>query len=224
MPQPVSTTFKVSATDEVAEEAMVTAKLDAPAARRPGSPFLVLAHGANNDLDFPLLAYIARRLAEMAGISTVRFNFPYVERGVSSPDPRPVLERTFAKVYEHVVGDLAEPGAPIFIGGKSLGGRAACELVSRQAEGSGLAAAGLIVLGYPLHRPGHKEQLFLSPLRHIDVPSLFCIGTRDTLCDAKLLAPVLDGLVTPAALYVVEGGDHLLAPAALGRPAARRQL
>ena len=170
----------------------------------------MLAHGANNDLDFPLLAYIAGRLAEMAGVSTVRFNFPYVERGVSSPDPRPVLEHTFASVYEHVVSELAEPGAPIFIGGKSLGGRAACELVSRRAEGSGLAAAGLIVLGYPLHRPGHKEQLFLSPLRHIDVPSLFCIGSRDSLCDAKLLAPVLDGFVTPGTLYVVEGGDHSL--------------
>jgi uncharacterized protein len=216
MPQSVSTTFKVRMTDEVAEEAMaaeetvVTAKLDAPAARWPGSPFLVLAHGANNDLDFPLLAYIAGRLAEVAGVSTVRFNFPYVERGVSSPDPRPVLEHTFARVYEHVVSELAEQGAPIFIGGKSLGGRAACELVSRQAEGSGLAAAGLIVLGYPLHRPGHKEQLFLSPLRHVDVPSLFCIGTRDTLCDAKLLAPVLEGLVTPGSLYIVEGGDHSL--------------
>ncbi len=203
---PLSTTFKVSVSDEVA----VTAKMDAPANAAKGDPILLLAHGANNDLDFPLLAYLGLHLAHLAAVSTVRFNFPYVERGSTSPDARPVLERTFTKVYEHVVRHIAGPGAPLFIGGKSLGGRAAAELVSRNAENSGLAAAGLIVLGYPLHRPGHKEQLFLDPLRHVDVPSLFCIGSRDTLCDPALLAPVLEGLVVPGALYVVQGGDHSL--------------
>jgi uncharacterized protein len=218
MAQPVSSTFKVRVAKDSAagrepvpgDEIAVTAKLDAPAARRPGSPFLVLAHGANNDLDFPLLVYIARRLAELEIVCTVRFNFPYVERGHTSPDARPVLEHTFCEVYDHVVRELAGPGAPVFIGGKSLGGRAACELVSRHAEGSGLPAAGLIVLGYPLHKPGHKDELFRNPLRHIDVPSLFCIGSRDPLCDPALLGPVLRELATPGDLYVVEHGDHSL--------------
>ena len=154
----------------------------------------------------------------------MRFNFPYVERGVTSPDPRPVLEHTFVRVYEHVVSELAEPGVPVFIGGKSLGGRAACELVSRQIDGSGLAPAGLIILGYPLHRPGHKEQLFLSPLRHVDVPSLFCIGSRDTLCDPKMLAPVLARPGHTRRPLRRRWRRPLPAPAALGRPAARGQL
>jgi uncharacterized protein len=206
MPLPVSTSFTVSVSDEVT----VSAKLDAPADRATGAPFLILAHGANNDLDFPLLGHLGTRLAQLVGMSTVRFNFPYVERGVTSPDARPVLEETFMKVHEDVAGRLAEPGSPIFVGGKSLGGRTACELVSRHSEGSGVTAAGLIVLGYPLHAAGKKEQLFLNPIRHIDIPSLFCVGSHDMLCDVGLLRPVLAGLDRPGGLLVVEGGDHSL--------------
>ncbi len=206
MAEPGSTTFSVAVSDEVT----VTAKLDAPTGERPVRRFFVLAHGANNDLDFPLLASLAARLAERADTAVVRFNFPYVERGVSSPDPHPVLELTFSRVYEHVLTRLALQGAPVFIGGKSLGGRTAAELVSRRYEGSGLDAAGLVVLGYPLHKPGEKHHLFLDPLRHIDIPSLFCIGSHDPLCDPKLLRPVLADLSRPGELFVVEGGDHSL--------------
>jgi hypothetical protein len=206
MAQVLPSTFKLT----VSDEAPVTVKVDAPARPEPGVPFLVLAHGANNDLDFSLLAYLARHLAGTGRASVVRFNFPYVERGVSSPDPRPVLESTFARVYRHVADELAAPGTPIFIGGKSLGGRTAAELVSRHPEGEGLVAAGLIVLGYPLHAMGREDHLWVEPLRHVDVPSLFFVGTRDSLCNPELLRPVLAGLVHPGELYVVEGGDHSL--------------
>ena len=206
MAQPVSSTFKVPTSHGVS----VTAKLDAPADRKDVSPFIILAHGANNDLDFPLLAHLGSRLPELAGASVLRFNFPYVERGVSSPDARPVLESTFVAVCEYVTSDLAPAGTPVFVGGKSLGGRAAAELVSRRVEGSGVEAAGLVILGYPLHKPGEKDRLFLDPVRHIDVPSLFCVGGHDPLCDPALLRPVLEHLVMPGSLYVVEGGDHSL--------------
>ena len=73
-----------------------------------------------------------------------------------------------------------------------------------------MAASGLIELGYPLHAAGKKERLFLEPLRHIDVPSLFFVGTRDPLCDPALLQPILAGLIQPGNLRVVEGGDHSL--------------
>jgi uncharacterized protein len=203
---PVPSTFKLTISDGAA----VTVKVDAPSLSTADAPALILAHGANNDLDFPLLAYLAAYLAETGRAMVVRFNFPYVERGVTSPDPRAVLESTFLRVYGHVVDELAAPGTPVFVGGKSLGGRAAAELVSRRHEGDGLLAAGLIVLGYPLHAMGKPDRLFTEPLRHMDIPSLFCIGTRDSLCDPELLRPVLAGLDHPGELYVVEGGDHSL--------------
>jgi uncharacterized protein len=194
----------------VSERAAVTAKVDMPARLGPETPVLILAHGANNDLDHPLLAAVAAHLSTHAGTMVVRFNFPYMERGAGSPDSTPVLENAFKRVHDHVADELAAPGAPIFIGGKSLGGRIAAELISRGEEGEGLVAAGLVELGYPLHRPGHKETLFTEPLRKIGVPSLFCIGEKDPFCDPDLLRPLLDRLLHPGRLFIVAGGDHSL--------------
>jgi predicted alpha/beta-hydrolase family hydrolase len=188
----------------------VTTKVEMPAHVGDETPVLILAHGANNDVDHPLLAALARYLPEHAGTTVVRFNFPYVERGSSSPDANPTLENTFKRVHDHVADELAAFGAPIFIGGKSLGGRVAAELISRGEEGEGIVAAGLVELGYPLHRPGHKENLFTEPLRKIGVPSLFCIGEHDPFCDPELLRPLLEQLFHPGRLYVVPGGDHSL--------------
>ena len=206
MALPASEVFRLSVSDDVA----ITVKLDTPDSPRPQAPLLIMAHGANNDLDFPLLVHMATRLPELVGASIVRFNFPYVERGVTSPDARPVLENAYTRVYDEVVGRYADTNTPVFIGGKSLGGRTAAELVSRGREGAGLEAVGLIILGYPLHAPGHKERLFLDPIRHIDIPSLFCIGSRDPLCDPSLLKPVLADLEVPGTLFVVKDGDHSL--------------
>ncbi len=194
----------------VSEHSSVTAKAEMPARIGAGTPVLILAHGANNDLDHPLLVAVTRHAAAQAGAIAVRFNFPYMERGASSPDPAPILEDCFRRVHDHVVDELAAPGAPVFIGGKSLGGKTAAELISRGEEGEGIVAAGLVELGYPLHRPGHKENLWTEPLRKIGVPSLFLIGEKDPFCDTDLLRPLLARLLHPAKLVVVPGGDHSL--------------
>jgi predicted alpha/beta-hydrolase family hydrolase len=201
----------------------VTAKIDAPAKPAPGSPALVLGHGSNNSLEYPLLAYVAESLVKMLGATVIRFNFPYVERSADhASDSADTLLATFRRAYDYLVNEAAPPGAPVFVGGKSLGGRTAAELVSRRPEGDGLEAAGLIELGYPLHSPGRTDRLNIKPLRHIDIPSLFCVGSHDVFCDLSLLEPVLPTLLGPTELYVVEGGDHsLLLPRSSGRaPAA----
>ena len=213
MPASNLAVFKIHVNERVA----VTTKVDMPARLGPETPALVLAHGANNDLDHPLLATIARYLSSQVGTIVVRFNFPYAERGAGSPDSATTLENAFKRVHDHVVDELAAPGAPVFVGGKSMGGRIAAELVSRGEEGEGLLAAGLVELGYPLHRPGHKETLFTEPLRKIGVPSLFCIGENDPFCDADLLRPLLERLLHPGRLYVVAGGDHSLHRAGAGK-------
>lgn len=206
MPKVVSSTFMVSVSSEIA----VTVKTDLPVPAKPGRPFLILAHGSNNNLDFPLLGHLAAHLAAAGVASVVRFNFPYVERGVTSPDPRPILEDTFLKVYDDVRDELAAPGTAVFVGGKSLGGRTAAELVSRHAEGTGVAAVGLLELGYPLHAMGREDHLWLDPLRSVGIPSLFFVGTRDPLCKPELLRPVVAGLAHPGTVHVIEGGDHSL--------------
>lgn len=218
MPSITSTTFKL----DVPEIGTVTATVDSPsrdASPGPGAPALVLGHGANNDLDYPLLAYLAEGLAARMSATVLRFNFPYVERGAEhTSDSADVLLRTFLQAYRHLVELTAPHDAPVFVGGKSLGGRTAAELVSRRSEGERVKVAGLIELGYPLHAPGRKDRVNTRPLRHIDVPSLFCAGSRDAFCDVELLRPVLPTLLGPSQLYVVEGGDHsLLLPRSSGR-------
>jgi predicted alpha/beta-hydrolase family hydrolase len=198
----------------------VTAKLDAPAERRPGSPALLLAHGSRNDLDHPLLAFMAARLPVLAEATVLRFNFPYAERGGDAPDSQGVLEAAFKAAYTHLVAETDRSGGPVFVGGKSLGGRVAAELVSRRIEGDGVAAAGLVELGYPLHAPGRTDRPNLKPLRHIDVPSLFCIGSRDPFCDLDLFRPLVPRLTRPGELYVVDDGDHSMQlPRSSGRAA-----
>ncbi|MEJ2363766.1 MAG: hypothetical protein P8017_03640, partial [Deltaproteobacteria bacterium] len=90
------------------------------------------------------------------------------------------------------------------VGGKSLGGRVASQMV-----GEGLLPAdGLILLGYPLHPPGKKEKVRDSHLYRISIPTLFFAGTRDSLCDLGLLRSVLARLTAPWHLETIEGGDH----------------
>ena len=215
MPSSTSKSFKL----DIPLAGPVTAKVDSPAVPAPGGPALVLAHGANNDLDYPLLTYLAQNLAATVGATVLRFNFPYVERGAQpGSDSADTLLHTFRQAYDYLVNEAAPPGAPIFVGGKSLGGRMAAELVSRRPDGDGLQAKGLVELGYPLHAPGRKDRLNVAPLRHIDVPSLFCIGSHDAFCDLSLFRPVLPTLLSPAELYVVQDGDHsLLLPRSSGQ-------
>jgi hypothetical protein len=174
------------------------------------TPGLVLAHGANNDLSHPLLVAVATYLAETGAASVLRFNFPYMERGASTPDRPAVLEAAFRRAHDALMDDEVCPPGRVFLGGKSLGARVAAELVSRHHEGEGLLASGLVFLGYPLHAPGHKDRLRFEPLRRIDVPSLFVEGTRDPFCDLDLLRPVIATLDVPGTLHVVEGGGHSL--------------
>jgi predicted alpha/beta-hydrolase family hydrolase len=208
-----SRSFKI----EVPGAVDVTAKLDTSGGSGP-SAALLLAHGSNNDLDHSLLAYLAAYLAETAGIAVLRFNFAYAERGADSPDSAPMLEAAFRAAHSRLASAFYVAEVPVFVGGKSLGGRVAAELVSRRVEGDGVTAVGLIELGYPLHAPGRSDRINLKPLRHIDVPSLFCIGSHDPFCDLDLLRPALPDLAVPGELYVVEGGDHSLAlPRSSGR-------
>lgn len=204
---------------QISEGVRVTAKVDAPAQLTSRMPGLVLAHGANNDLDHPLLVSVSAQLAREGAALVLRFNFPYAERGATSPDPRPVLELAFRCAYEFLTNELLPSDAPVFLGGKSLGGRLAAELASGATEGGALRASGLVVLGYPLHAPGRQDRLNVKPLEHLEIPSLFFAGTRDPFCDLELLEPILAGLPHSARLRVIEGGDHsFLLSRSSGRP------
>ncbi len=187
----------------------VTALINRPESCRPGvTPGLILAHGQNNDLRHPLLEAVAFGIAQADVASVLRFNFPYRERGASSPDSPRVLESSYRHAHDALADDEVCPAGPMFLGGKSLGARVAAELASRGHEAEGLLAAGLVFLGYPLHAPGRTDKLKTEPLRRIDVPSLFIQGSRDPFCKTELLREVLETLDHPPRLHLVDGGGH----------------
>ena len=142
----------------------------------------------------------------MAGYLTLRFNFPYKEKGRKAPDPQKKLVQTWKRVCHFLKNDPEIRAAKIVAAGKSMGGRVA----SQMAADGVLAADYLVFLGYPLHPPGKKHQLRDAHLYRIQIPMFFIAGSRDTLCDLTLLKGVLRRLVGPWRLEVVEGGDHSL--------------
>lgn len=185
---------------------------------QPSRAGLVLAHGAGNDMNNPLLSFVHEALAER-GVMTVKFNFPYKERGGKAPDRAPLLEQTWQKVIEAVRADAHLAPARLFCGGKSMGGRIASQLMAK-----GEACAGLVFLGYPLHPPGKPENLRVEHLPRITCPMLFIQGTRDALCDLVLLREALQRVRAPAILHVIEGADHSFnVPKRVGRSVAQIQ-
>ena len=164
---------------------------------------IILAHGAGNDMNHPLITSVADGLAE-AGHVTLRFNFLYRERGLERADSLEVLFRAWEGAYRFLREHRRYRPRVLVAVGKSLGGRVAAQMV---AEGL-LPVDRLVFLGYPLHPPGKPERLRDAQLYGIAIPMLFFVGTRDSLCDLSLLKGVLERVTAPWVLEVVEGGDH----------------
>ena len=165
---------------------------------------LVLAHGAGAGQTHPFMVGVAQALAGK-GVAVVTFDFPYMRERRKVPDRAPVLEAAFREAI-----DAARPWVPrlpLFIGGKSMGGRMATHLGAQGVEG----LRGIVALGYPLHPPGKPDQPRVAHLPSITVPVLILQGERDTFGTPDELRPVLKTMMAPVTLYVIAGGDHSLA-------------
>jgi predicted alpha/beta-hydrolase family hydrolase len=158
------------------------------------------------------LSFVHTALAQR-GALTVKFNFPYTERGARAPDRPPVLIETWRAVARAVREDQKLAPGSLVLGGKSMGGRIASMIAA-----DGEPCAGLVLLGYPLHPAGQPAKLRVDHLARIRVPMLFVQGTRDPLCDMALLEDALAGLQAPVTLHRIEEGDHSFSvPKRLGR-------
>lgn len=164
--------------------------------------FLVLAHGAGAGMRHPFLESLADAYASL-GISTLRYQFPYMETGRGRPDPPQVLHaavRTAVTAAGLLARDL-----PIFAGGKSMGGR----MTSQAQSDKPLAGVrGLVFVGFPLHPVGDPGTARADHLHRIAEPMLFLQGTRDRLALPDLLRPVLDRLGDRAHVDWLQDGDH----------------
>jgi predicted alpha/beta-hydrolase family hydrolase len=163
---------------------------------------LVLAHGAGAGQRHPFMVAVGAGLAAR-GIDVVTFDFPYMQQRRSAPDKPAVLEEAFRGAIQAARTDSRRP---LFIGGKSMGGRIATHLAAQQLAD----LSGVIVFGYPLHPPGKPDQLRVAHLPSVRAPLLIAQGERDTFGTPQELAPVLENLAAPVTLHVVKGADHSL--------------
>ena len=168
---------------------------------------LVFAHGAGAGEDSPFMEAIAQGLADR-GWRIHRFAFPYMRRSRETgrrcpPDRAPVLQECFREVVEQVAAD-----APLFIGGKSMGGRMASLLLNDLAP-AGLVRGGLC-FGYPFHPLGKPLQVRTEHLVQLTLPCLILQGERDPMGRADEVAGY--GLQSPLQLSWIPDGDHSFKP------------
>lgn len=185
---------------EVEGSGRVSCHLIAPDGARYG---LTLAHGAGAGMDHPFMQHLAEALAAER-VATLRYQFPYTERGSRRPDRAPVLINT-VRAAVHTSKECFA-GIPRFAGGKSMGGR----MSSRAAAEGGLDVKGLTFFGFPLHPAGVPERAGerATHLREVDLPMLFLQGERDRLAELDLLRPLCVSLAPLARLEVIPEADH----------------
>jgi len=172
----------------------------------------VLAHGAGAGMAHPFMSAIAEGLAAR-GVATLRYQFPYMERGSRRPDVPRVAQATVRAAVARAA-ELA-PGLPLLAGGKSFGGR----MTSQAQAASPLPGVrGLAFLGFPLHPAGKPSDERAAHLFEVEVPMLFLQGTRDELAGQSLLQATVERLGARGTLHWLEYADHSFhVPARSGR-------
>jgi predicted alpha/beta-hydrolase family hydrolase len=160
----------------------------------------VMGHGAGAGMRHVFMTAVAERFASR-GIGTLRYQFPYTQRGESRPDPGPVLQATVRAAVACARTDV--PHLPLFAGGKSMGGR----MTSLAAADQALPVSGIVFFGFPLHNAHQPATARAAHLANVQVPMLFLQGTRDALAELRLLQPVCASLER-ATIHIVDGADH----------------
>ena len=181
------------------------------------SATIVVAHGAGAGMEHPFMSGFTRAMSEL-GFATLRFNFPYREAGRRFPDRPPVAIATWRAVTDAAAARAAAAGArdeQIWASGKSFGGR-----MASMAVADGMATAGLVFLGYPLHPPGKPEKARDEHLPGITVPMLFLQGRNDPFAIPNdQLDDVVRRIGANATLDWIEDANHSFEVKGAKRPA-----
>ena len=148
------------------------------------------------------MASLARELAERR-IATLRFQFPYMQKGLKRPDPAAVAQAAVRAAVIEAARRL--PDVPLFAGGKSFGGRMTSQAHAKEPLPK---VVGLAFVGFPLHRAGKPSIKRADHLAAVQTPMLFLQGTRDALADYELVKMVIARLGEGATLATFDDADH----------------
>jgi predicted alpha/beta-hydrolase family hydrolase len=197
----------------VDDDTRVSGLLQTPPAARAA---YILAHGAGAGMNHPFMTAVAAELA-LRGIASLRYQFPFLERGGKRPDPPDVAHATVRAAV--ATARQLVPNLALIAGGKSFGGRMTSQA---QAKTPLPGVRGLAFLGFPLHPAGKPSPDRGKHLFDVRLPMLFLQGTRDALAALDQIAPLCRALGGRATLKLLQDADHSFhAPARTGRTDAQ---
>ncbi|MDO8105748.1 dienelactone hydrolase [Isoptericola sp. b441] len=164
---------------------------------------LLLTPGSNGDPDHPPLVAVQAAVEARTGVPVRRFGFGSPGRGGRGPAPaRTAVARIRAEADRWAAELGVEPGR-LLLGGRSFGGRMASVAVA-----AGQAAAGLVLLSYPLHPPGRRDGWRVEHLPRIEVPVLAVSGANDPYGSPEELSVAFADLGGPVQ-HVTVAGAHV---------------
>jgi predicted alpha/beta-hydrolase family hydrolase len=177
---------------------------------------IALAHGAGAGMEHPFMKKLAHSLVEQS-FTVLRFNFPYMSNGKKFPGN----PKTNINTWGNVVNWANEQfDTPLFLSGKSYGGRMASHLL---AENERLKVAGAIYFGFPLHAPGKPSTDRANHLQKVNYFQLFLQGTNDSLASFDLISTVCEQL-PHVEVQAFEGADHSFKTKGINQDLQIRQL
>jgi uncharacterized protein len=162
----------------------------------------VFAHGAGAGMTHAFMANVAAGLCDR-GIVTLRYQFPYMEKGARRPDAPALAHATVRAAVAEAVRLC--PNLVLLAGGKSFGGRMTSQAQALQPLPG---VKGLVFFGFPLHPAGKPSIERAKHLSDVHVPMLFLQGTRDKLAEPALLQQVVKTLTPNATPHEIGGADH----------------
>ncbi|NYS59958.1 alpha/beta fold hydrolase [Vreelandella salicampi] len=166
---------------------------------------LLFAHGAGAGQDSAFMRQFVTSLAR-CGVQVLTLDFSYMQQMHESGRRRPPPK------VDKLVDELAQwcrfveqvLPSPLWVGGKSMGGRVASMLATQQS------VAGVIVAGYPFHPARTPEKRRLAHWPQVACPALIIQGERDPLGTRQ----EVEGYTLPANVNVewLTEGDHDFKP------------
>jgi len=140
----------------------------------PKKGCLLFAHGAGAGQESDFMRQFATSVVQ-AGIQLMTFDFTYMQRMNIEGRRRPPtkVEQLVTEMSAWYESLLAATDQPIWVGGKSMGGRVASLLAAQRQ------VPGVIIAGYPFHPPRSPDRLRLAHWGDVSAPSLIIQGERD---------------------------------------------
>ncbi|WP_372598715.1 alpha/beta fold hydrolase [Amphritea sp.] len=165
---------------------------------------ILLAHGAGAPMDSLFMTQLASGLAA-DGVEVIRFEFPYMQqRRIDGKKRPPDRQPKLLEYFTQLIGQYTQENLPLWLAGKSMGGRMASMLADHPA------VSGCFVYGYPFYAPGKQDRPRIEHLVTVANPVHVFQGSRDSMGRKEVVGEYrLSGSVT---LHWLDDGDHDLKP------------